>query len=142
MYLPSIHNMPMSRPLDQRKTALRLLKRRGIMRLSELMVEGIHPPTLARLVEQGVAGRPSRGLYELADAEVELHHVLAEMAEGVLLGVVCLIPARTHEITLQMPSSVWMASAKRIHKPRIDRPAGRFVHFEREGADTGPSRST
>ncbi len=138
MYLPNIHNMPMSRPLDQRKTALRLLKRRGIMRLSELMVEGIHPPTLARLVEQGVVARPSRGLYELADAEVELHHVLAEMAKRVPKGVVCLISAlQFHEITLQMPSSVWMAIGEKDHKPRIDRPAARFVHFGEKALTRG-----
>ena len=108
------------------------------MRLSELMAQGIHPPTLARLVEQDIVARPSRGLYELADAEVDLNHSLAEMAKRVPRGVVCLISAlQFHEITLQMPSSVWMAIGEKDHKPRIDRPSARFVRFGEKALTRG-----
>lgn len=130
--------MPISRPLDQKKTALRLLKRHGIMRLSDLMVQGIYPPTLARLVEQGIVARPSRGLYELANAEVELTHTLAEMAKRVPKGVICLISAlQFHQITLQMPSSVWIAIGEKAHKPRVDRPSARFVRFGTKALTSG-----
>ncbi len=122
--------MPTARPPSQKKTALKLLERHGIMRLSDLMAHGIHPPTLARLVEQGVLARPSRGLYELADAEVEAAHGLAEIAKRVPRGVICLISAlQFHQITLQMPSSVWVAIGVHDRKPRINRPAARFVRF-------------
>lgn len=80
---------------SQKERARDLLKRHGIMRLSELKALGIHPPTLSRLVEDGTVVRTSRGLYELADAEVDIAHSLAEMTKRVPKGVVCLISATT-----------------------------------------------
>jgi predicted transcriptional regulator of viral defense system len=115
---------------SQRQTALELLEHHGIMRLSELVAHGIHPPTLARLVEEGVVLRPSRGLYECADAEIDLAHDLAEMAKRVPRGVICLISAlQFHEITLQMPRSIWVAIGEKDRKPRIAHPPARFVRF-------------
>jgi len=126
----TICNMAIGRPPSQKQTALKLLKRNGILRPSDFMVHGIHPATLARLVEEGVLARRSRGLYELADAEVELNHSLAEVARRVPKGVICLISAlQFHQITLQVPSSVWMAIGEKARKPRINRPAARFVRF-------------
>jgi predicted transcriptional regulator of viral defense system len=119
-----------SKSRTQRQAALDLLDRHGIMRLSELLARGIHPPTLARLVEEGVLSRPSRGLYERTGTEVDLAHGLAEMAKRVPRGVICLISAlQFHEITLQVPRSVWMAIGTRDRRPRIDTPPTRFVRF-------------
>jgi predicted transcriptional regulator of viral defense system len=130
--------MPAARPPGQKKLALKLLKRHGTMRLSDLMAHGIHPPTLARLVAQEVLAQPSRGLYELADAEVELNHGLAEIAKRVPRGVICLISAlHFHQITLQMPSSVGVAIGARDRKPRIDRPSARFVRFGERALTSG-----
>src|SRR4051794_445495 len=114
----------------QRQKALGLLERHGIMRLSDLMGHGIHPPTLARLVEEGLVVRASRGLYERTDAEVELAHGLAEIAKRVPRGVICLISAlQFHEITLQLARSVWVAIGEKDRKPRIDYPPARFLRF-------------
>jgi len=122
----------------QRERALELLDRHGIMRLSELVSHGVHPPTLARLVEEGVVARPGRGLYERANTEVELAHGLAEMAKRVPRGVICLISAlQFHEITLQVPRSVWMAIGTKDRKPRIDHPATRFVRFGKHALKAG-----
>ena len=122
---------------SQRKTALRLLERNGIMRLSDLVAQGVDPPTLSRLVNEGAIIRPSRGLYELADAEFHLSHGLAEIAKRVPKGVICLISAlQFHEITLQNASSVWVAIGDRDRKPSISYPPVRFVRFgERALAD-------
>jgi predicted transcriptional regulator of viral defense system len=119
-----------SRSGSQKRTALELLGRHGIMRLSDLTSRGVHPPTLARLVAKGQVMRPSRGLYELADAEVDLSHGLAEVAKRVPKGVICLISAlQFHEITLQMPRSIWMAIGEKDRKPRLESPPARFVRF-------------
>lgn len=75
-----------STPQTQKDRTLQLLECRGIMRLSELKAHGVHPPTLTRLVDEGVIFRPSRGLYELAGANIDLAHDLAEMAKRVPKG--------------------------------------------------------
>jgi predicted transcriptional regulator of viral defense system len=100
------------------------------MRLSDLKDCGVNPATLARLVEEGVLYRPSRGLYELAGADIEISHSLAEVAMRVPKAVVCLISAlQFHEITLQLPRSVWIAIGSKDRKPTIDYPPIRVVRF-------------
>ena len=103
----------MDEPLQktsQRDLAVSLIERHGILRLSDLKDRGVNPATLARLVEEGVLHRPSRGLYELADADIDVSHSLAEVAKRVPKGVICLISAlQFHEMTLQLPRSVWIA---------------------------------
>lgn len=114
----------------QRDRALALLARQGIMRLSDLTAAGVHAASLARLVDDGTILRSGRGLYELADADVSLAHSLAQMAVRVPKGVVCLVSALAyHDITLQNPSSVWMAIGLKDRAPRIADRAVRFVRF-------------
>jgi len=115
---------------SQRNLAVSLLERHGILRLSELKAYGIHPPTLSRLVEEGVLYRPSRGLYERADADVDIAHSLAEVAKRVPKAVICLISAlQFHEITLQLPRSVWIAIGSKDRKPAVDHPSIRVARF-------------
>src|ERR1700686_2381218 len=114
----------------QRPRALDLLKARGMLRLKDFVAEGIGPETLARLVREEAVVRPARGLYQLPDAEDEAAHALAEAAVLVPKGVVCLISAlQFHELTLQMPSAVWMAIERTAWKPTISYPSVRFVRF-------------
>ena len=72
---------------NQRDLALHLLGDRGIMRLSELKDRGVSPPTVSRLVDDGLVVRTSRGLYELSGIEIDRAHSLAEMAKRVPRGV-------------------------------------------------------
>jgi hypothetical protein len=120
----------MSAANAQRTRALDLLKARGMLRLKDFVVEGIGPETLARLVREETVVRPARGLYQLSDARVEAAHTLAEAAVLVPKGVVCLISAlQFHELTLQMPSAVWMAIDRTAWRPKIDYPRIHFVRF-------------
>ncbi len=115
---------------SQRDLAVSLIERHGIMRLSDLKDHGVNPATLARLVEEGVLHRPSRGLYELAGVDIELAHSLAEVAKRVSKGVICLISAlQFHEITLQLPRSVWIAIGQKDRTPTVDYPPVRVVRF-------------
>ena len=110
--------------------AVELLKQQGVMRRSELSDAGVHPQTLARLVEGGVLIRAARGLYKLADADITAPHTMAEVAKLVPRGVVCLISAlQFHELTLQMPSRVWVAIGTKARKPKFEHPAIRVVRF-------------
>jgi predicted transcriptional regulator of viral defense system len=105
-----------------------------MLRLKDFVAEGIGPETLARLVRETAVVRPARGLYQLPDTQVDATHALAEAAVLVPKGVVCLTSAlQFHELTLQMPSAVWMAISRSAWRPKIDYPPIRFVRF------TGPS---
>ncbi|RWN51506.1 MAG: transcriptional regulator [Mesorhizobium sp.] len=114
----------------QRLRALDLLKARGMLRLKDFVSEGIGPETLARLVREAAVIRAARGLYQLPDNNIEAAHALAEAAILVPKGVVCLTSAlQYHELTLQMPSAVWMAIDRTAWRPKIDYPPIRFVRF-------------
>lgn len=72
----------------------------------------------------------SSRLYQRANASADPRHSLADAAALVPKGVVCLISAlQFHELTLQMPSGVWMAIDRAAWRPRIEYPPIRFVRF-------------
>ena len=100
------------------------------MRGFELRDAGVHPQTLARMLKDNTLIRVNRGLYQLADAEVSADHELAEVAKLVPKGVICLVSAlQFHELTLQMPSRVWLAIGQKARKPGIGHPSTRIVRF-------------
>ena len=117
-------------PSTQKERALHLLKAKGMLRLKDFINKNIEPVTLARLVRDGQVVRPARGLYQLPDTPVDAAHVLAEAATLVPKGIVCLVSAlQYHGLTLQMPSTVWMAIGRTAWKPTISYPLIRFVRF-------------
>ena len=123
----SSRNAPLQ---DQRGRALALLNASGMLRLKDFVAQGIWPETLARLVRGQAVVRRSRGLYQLPDARVEASHVLAEAAILVPKGVICLISAlQFHQLTLQMPSVVWMGIDRKAWRPKIAYPPIRFVRW-------------
>lgn len=125
----------------QRAKAQAILQKGRLVRLRDLMQAGVGPETMARLVRDGIAVRPARGLYQLADATLDAHHTLAEAAALVPKGVVCLTSAlQFHELTLQMPSAVWMAIDRTGWKPRVDYPPIRFVRFSGRALTEGVER--
>ena len=132
---------PMASAPTQRLRVLDLLKARGMLRLKDFMAEGIGPETLARLVREAAVVRPARGLYQLPDGQVEAAHALAEAAVLVPHGVICLTSAlQFHGLTLQMPSTIWMAIDRAAWRPRIDYPPIRFVRFTRPALTEGVGR--
>jgi predicted transcriptional regulator of viral defense system len=125
----------------QRSRALALLGRRPILRLKDFTAQDVGPETLARLVREGMIVRVARGLYQRAGASVDAGHSLAEAAALVPKSVVCLISAlQFHELTLQMPSEVWMAIDRTAWRPRIAYPPVRFVRFSGTALTDGVKR--
>ncbi|TBY46499.1 type IV toxin-antitoxin system AbiEi family antitoxin domain-containing protein [Rhizobium leguminosarum] len=125
----------------QRLRALDLLKARGMLRLKDFVAEGIGPETLARLVREEAVVRPARGLYQLPNTQAEAAHALAEAAVLVPKGVVCLTSAlQYHELTLQMPSAVWMAIDRAAWRPKFDYPPIKFVRFKGSALTEGVER--
>lgn len=125
----------------QGEKALELLARHPMMRLRDFAIHGIDRETLSRLVRDGVVVRPARGLYQLADTPANAHRTLAEAAALVPKGVICLVSAlQFHELTLQMPSSIWMAIERTAWRPRIDYPPIHFVRFTPAALSEGVER--
>lgn len=122
----------------QREKALDLLGSHSMLRARDFASHGISPETLSRLVREGVVVRPARGLYQLAGGPADARLALAEAATLVPKGVICLVSAlQFHELTLQMPSAVWMAIERSAWRPRIDHPVINFVRFSRTALEEG-----
>lgn len=115
-------------PTDPSQAALRMAERLGVLRLRDARAEGIHPEVLRRLARQGQLVKIARGIYAPASADLSTHHDLALASARVPHGTICMLSALSyHEIGTQLPHEVWMMIDRRSRKPRIDRPAMRFV---------------
>ncbi|TIV61840.1 type IV toxin-antitoxin system AbiEi family antitoxin domain-containing protein [Mesorhizobium sp.] len=131
----------MSQLSTQRSKAYNLLQEGGLVRLRDLMKAGVKPETMSRLVREGAAVRPARGLYQLATAAPDARHSLAAASALIPRGVVCLTSAlQFHELTLQMPSAIWMAIDRTDWKPKVDYPPIRFVRFSGRALTEGVER--
>ncbi|WP_316397013.1 type IV toxin-antitoxin system AbiEi family antitoxin domain-containing protein [Bradyrhizobium sp. 33ap4] len=120
----------LSFPKTQQDRAITLLKKQGMLRLSEFKKAGITAATVSRMKEKGLVLQLSRGLYQLPDASFDTHHVLAEAAKLVPRGVICLTSALAfHGLTDTIPSLVWMAIGSKDRLPRTDIPPIQFVRF-------------
>lgn len=109
---------------------LKLTRRLGVLRVRDLTARGLHPEYLRRLCRQGLLTRVSRGLYMAADAEISLHHGLAQVGKRVPQGVICLLSAlQFHELGTQSPFEVWLALDRRAARPRVAYPPLRIVRF-------------
>lgn len=114
----------------QGERARSLLAQHGMMRTSELEAQGVAAATLTRLLSDGIVMRLSRGLYQLADAELDSNHDLAEAAKRVPKGVICLTSVLAyHELTDQMPRKVWMAIGIKDWAPAEHGPRLRIVRM-------------
>lgn len=122
----------------QRETACALLSEKGLVRMREFRDAGVGAETVARLVRDDTVERIARGLYQLAGAMPDPQHTFAEASAMVPKGVICLTSAlQFHEMTLQMPSSVWMAIDRTGWKPKIQYPPIRFVRFGTKAMSEG-----
>ena len=107
-----------------------LLERKGIARSRELERAGISRTELRRLCACGVLERVGRGLYTLPGAVHSEQHHLAEAAQRVPGGVICLLSAlRFHGLTTQNPFEVWMAIDRKAWRPRGGHPPLRLVYL-------------
>jgi predicted transcriptional regulator of viral defense system len=114
----------------QQDRAVTLLKKRGMLRLSEFIAAGITSSTVSRMEKKGQLRQLGRGLYQLPDALLDAHHSLAEAAKLVPRGVICLESALAfHELTDRIPSRVWVAIGFREWRPRITRPPMEIIQF-------------
>ena len=117
---------------------LRLLRRKGVVRASDLERYGIPRVYLTRLCQKGLVERVGRGLYRLAQAETSEYITLAEAAKLVPNGVVCLLSALSfHGLTTQIPHEVWMAIDVKARRPKVAGVPLRIVRFSGKALTAG-----
>jgi predicted transcriptional regulator of viral defense system len=122
--------MSSARAKSQPERALALLRRAGLTRLSEFRRAGITAATISRLEAAGTITRLARGLYQLADADVDANHTLAEASKLVPKGIICLTSSLAyHGLTDQIPARVWVAIGPKDWRPRLTYPPMRFAHY-------------
>lgn len=110
-----------------------LLERQNVARLSDILATGATATAVSRLEQEGTIVRLARGLYQLSQAPLDAHQPLIEAARLVPRGVICLVSALAyHELTDQIPRSVWLAIGAKDWRPRISYPPIRFVRFSSE----------
>ncbi|WP_445219878.1 type IV toxin-antitoxin system AbiEi family antitoxin domain-containing protein [Bradyrhizobium sp. Pa8] len=125
-------------PQRQEDRAISLLQKRGMMRLSEFIEEGITSATISRMEQKGALNQLSRGLYRLPDAPLDGNHSLAVAAKLVPNGVICYDSALAfHELTDRIPPYVWMAIGPRDWRPKITRPRIQIMRFGPKEFDKG-----
>lgn len=109
---------------------LRLIRRLGLVRPSEVEAHGIPRARLYRMVQTGRVVRQARGIYVASTHAYTAEHTLAEVAKRVPGGVLCLLTAlRYHGLTTQNPAEVWIALPEKARKPRLDYPRLRVARF-------------
>lgn len=101
-----------------REKAIALARKTSVARARDFEAIGVPRTTLARLVEEGVLARPSRGFYELADGDISAARSLAEASAATPKGVVALLSAlQFHGLTTQLPHEVWMLLPSKAWAP-------------------------
>jgi predicted transcriptional regulator of viral defense system len=122
---------------------LELAHREGILRVRDVIRNGIHPESLRRLYKRGLLRRSSRGVYMLANAAPTENRTLAEACKRVPDGVVCLLSAlRFHGLTTQMPFEVWLAIDRKARRPKEDQLPLRIVRFSGPALSVGAEEHT
>lgn len=117
---------------------LKLAHESGVVSTAEVRSQGIHHEYLRQLCKEGKLVRVGRGLYSLPDADVTVHHGLAQARRAVPKGVICLLSAlRFHEIGTQAPHEVWVAIDRRSARPRAKYPRMRIVRFSGKSLTEG-----
>lgn len=111
---------------------------RGILRNSEAQKLGIHPQTLARMLDRGQLTKEERGLYRLADSEIDADPDLINVAKLVPKGVFCLLTALSfHKMTTQIPRKVYVALPFGYKGPDISHPPLDIINLERKPYKAG-----
>ena len=117
---------------------LRLVRKSGRLRASDLAAAGVPRVVLTRMTASGQLERAARGLYRLPQAGNSEHEGLVTVASKVPQAVICLLSAlQFHGLTTQLPWQVWIAMPRGSHRPRLDYPPIKMVQFTGEAYTHG-----
>ena len=95
----------------------------GILRTQQAIHYGIAPRTLYQMRDASMILHVSRGLFRLADIELNSNTDLIQVGLKIPRAVVCLISALAfHNLTTQIPHQVYIALPVYAEKPRLEYP--------------------
>lgn len=121
-----------------RQRALEVMRQRGIVRGRDFDAAGIPRVYLQRLSAEGVLRQMGRGLYKLADADVDSATSLAQAVRIQPRGVICLLSAlQFHELTTQTPHAVWMMLGQKDWAPVNSSVALKIIRASGEALTAG-----
>ncbi|PIQ27498.1 transcriptional regulator [bacterium (Candidatus Blackallbacteria) CG17_big_fil_post_rev_8_21_14_2_50_48_46] len=120
--------MPESTSVTQK--VLKLARKQGLIRPSDLTKQGLPPDYLWRLEKSGLLIRLDRGLYMRADQDFSSQISLAEVGKRLPDGIICLLSALSfHELTLQIPHQIWVAVHPGRYHAQMENLTLRYVHL-------------
>lgn len=101
-----------------------------VARSRDLAKIGVSATAISRAVADGELMRISRGLYQLPNAEIDIHATLIETAKRAPNAVICLMSALAyHGLTDQLPRKVWIAIGAKDWKPTMSYPKIQTARF-------------
>ncbi len=110
----------------------------GILRASKAIDLGVPKHVLYEMVKSGELVREAQGIYRLSDTPMPGNPDLVNLSLRVPRAVFCLISALYfHELTTQIPHSVYFALPRDVKTPKIPYPPIRVFHFSQEPYQAG-----
>lgn len=111
---------------------------KGILRTQQAIRYGIAPRTLYEMRNSGAIVRESRGLYRLADTELNSNTDLIQVGLRIPRAVICLLSALSfHNLTTQIPHQIYIALPVYAEKPRLEYPPFRIFWLSYKVYSTG-----
>ena len=103
---------------------------KGILRASKAIELGVPKHVLYEMVETGELVREAQGIYRLSDSDPLSNPDLVNLSLRVPRAVFCLISALYfHELTTQIPHSVYFALPRDVKTPKIPYPPVWVFHY-------------
>ncbi|MBI3172910.1 MAG: type IV toxin-antitoxin system AbiEi family antitoxin domain-containing protein [Chloroflexi bacterium] len=114
------------------------VQRHGILRASTAIELGVPKHILYEMVKTGELVREAQGVYRLRETPMPGNPDLVNLSLRVPQAVFCLISALYfHELTTQIPHSVYFALPRGVKTPKISRPPIRVFHYSQESYHAG-----
>ena len=90
--------------MDRKDQVIKIAKKRGVIKASDLKTKGISRNYLYALAREGKLRKVARGIYELPDNQPTEHIALIEVAKRIPNAVISLISALSYyDLTTQLP---------------------------------------
>lgn len=110
----------------------------GILRASKAIKLGVPQHILYEMVRSGTLVREAQGVYRLSDSDPLGNPDLVNISLRVPRAVFCLISALYfHELTTQIPHSVYFALPRDVKTPKVYYPPVRVFHYSEASYNAG-----